>query len=73
MKRTVKLMALIMGLTLIFTTAGVAATFEFARLPSNPSSKKLPLRMYSWIEIPDQEIDIVNRFLEILNNIFRKY
>lgn len=57
-----------MGLILIVTTVGVAATWSYAQLPAAPASTKLHVGLYSWIEIPDQEIDIVNKFLNILNS-----
>ena len=56
-----------MGLILIFTTVGVAATWNYARSPVVNVTKSLPLRLFSWVEIPDQEVDIVNKFLMILN------
>ena len=67
MKKMIKLLSALMGLTLIFATAGVTATWNYAQAPVAPVSKSMYVRLYSWVEIPDQEIDIVNKFLNILN------
>lgn len=67
MKKLIKLLSLMMGLILIVTTVGVAATWQYAGAPAGQGVKSLPLRLFSWVEIPDQEVDIVNKFLNILN------
>lgn len=68
MKRITKFLLLALVLVLVFTTAGVAATWNYAILPAPDAHQKMYVRLYSWVEIPDQEIDIVNRFLQILND-----
>lgn len=55
-------------LLLIVTTGGVSATWFYAQNTPLYLSSRVPISVSPWVPIPEQEIDIVNKFTNILND-----
>ncbi len=64
-RRTLVLLLLCL---IIFSATAVSATWYYADIDVMDILNYISPSMFQWVEIPDQEIDIVNHFLNLLNN-----
>ena len=62
-----KLLSLLLSVVTIFSVGGVYGNWSFAEGAVNSMTSSASVTMQEWIFIPEQEVNIVNKFTDILN------